>query len=208
MMKNYGCMKMKKLLGNNEILVLDNLLSNEEIKKIEENFIDNKFPWFVSGIEDYTSPDENNKFRDENTFEYGQFCHHFVLNEKINSDWIEVIHPTIDKLQKHFNCYLKFKRIKANLQTKIETNLLYNTPHTDDEISHYVVIYYVNDSDGKTFIFKNKRKPWKIEKIVESKAGRFVIFDGKKVHAGAHPKSNRRMVINYTIVETEEITDM
>ena len=67
-------------------------------------------------------------------------------------------------------------------------------------------IYYVNDSDGDTLIFNEEEKDidekgnnnLTILERISPKKGRLVLFNGKKIHAGAHPvKCNNRIVINF-----------
>ena len=99
--------------------------------------------------------------------------------------------------------YNYVQRIKANFQSKFLSDPdCYNTPHYDNLNEHLVIIYYVNDSDGDTFIFENDKYPLKIKKRVSPKAGRFVIFNGNHFHAGIHPKSNDyRIVINFNLMK-------
>ena len=52
---------------------------------------------------------------------------------------------------------------------------------------HLALLYYVNDSDGDTIIYENK-KTLKIKKTIKPKQGRIVIFDGSYWHSGSQPK--------------------
>jgi hypothetical protein len=81
---------------------------------------------------------------------------------------------------------------------------LHNTPHCDNLFDHTVILYYVNDSDGKTYFYENQDKPEKITKIVDSKKGRIVIFNGKHLHCGSHPRENYRIVINFNTEKYSE----
>lgn len=117
-------------------------------------------------------------------------------------------------------------RVKFNLQLKVDEKYKgkHNTPHID---SHPVMegmwngLYYVNDNDGNTNFFDlngdidinvfgdisqlEARKQYyekfgelKIKKSVKAKKGRFVVFRGDVLHAGANPINNKeRIVINY-----------
>ena len=90
-------------------------------------------------------------------------------------------------------------RCKANLQTKLldfeKDN--YNTPHVDRTEEHLVLLYYVNDSDGDTFLFDEHNE---IITRVSPKKGRMLFFNGNISHAGSHPKhSEKRIVINYNL---------
>jgi hypothetical protein len=192
------------LIDGKNFLILDDLLTVEEVKNIQKTFMSLEFPWYSSENDATVNPLEYNKHSDENTYEYFQMCHHFVIDGEITSEWTKDIYPIISKIEKHINHHLKFRRIKVNLQSKVENRKLYNCPHRDDNSEHYVILYYVNESDGKTYIFKNHERPWIIEKIIDSKPGRCVIFNGAKYHAGSHPSEGRRMVINFVVGDAEE----
>jgi hypothetical protein len=91
-------------------------------------------------------------------------------------------------------------RTKANITTRIEDNLV-NQPHIDTEKKHYVFLYYVNDSDGDTTLYKQKYGDsldvLEINKIISPKMGRAIIFDGHTYHSVNNPeKYDYRCVIN------------
>ena len=77
-------------------------------------------------------------------------------------------------------------------------------PHTDvDELENNIktAIYYVNDSDGETYLF-NEMAPKKFDsvtiyKTVMPKKGKMLIFDSSRFHSSSSPtKSNIRIVLN------------
>jgi hypothetical protein len=181
--------------------IFDNLLTNEETNHIESFLRDPKFPWFLSiGHNHFTTDLEtitnnSNKFSTESVL----LGHTFYLDMQRNSDNHLVsdfiLNRFLDRTSISFKSLL---RSKANLQlvTK-ENNLLYTTPHVDNYSPHTVLIYYVNDCDGDTFIFDD-HKTGSILKQVSPKKGRFLMFDGKYYHAAGLPKSsNFRLNVNF-----------
>ena len=197
-----------------DIQIFDDVLSEKDIIEIHGSFITNGFPWYmVSGsviLKDnqYTiSTSPLTKNLDSNIFEAFQLCHDFVYNHIAFSDKLNVPDYILKKLTEKIDLseYKFVSRIKANFQSKFLTESnCYNTPHYDDDNEHIVIIYYVNDSDGDTFIFENSEYPLKIKQRVSPKAGRFLIFNGNQFHAGIHPKSNDyRIVINFNLMKSD-----
>jgi len=77
-----------------------------------------------------------------------------------------------------------------------DTKLEHYAPHTDLNIDHTVVIYYVNDADGDTILFDDQNK---IIKRVTPKKGRVLMFDGSILHGGGIPTKGPRCIVNYDI---------
>lgn len=77
-----------------------------------------------------------------------------------------------------------------------ETSLEYAKPHTDLNIPHWVVLYYVNDADGDTVFFDNNDQ--ELFRVTPKK-GRIVLFNGGIMHSGGIPKKFPRSVINFNI---------
>ena len=67
--------------------------------------------------------------------------------------------------------------------------------HTDLKIPHWVCLYYINDSDGDTILFKDDKKT-EIKRI-KPKQGRIVFFDGFIPHCSSRPALNTRAVLNF-----------
>ena len=89
-----------------------------------------------------------------------------------------------------------------------------DTPHTDIPVDHFVMLYYVCDSDGDTIIYNEKcnnlddyddninvvkNKIFSIQKKVTPKQGRVVLFNGKLYHTAEQPNNNIRCVVNYDL---------
>lgn len=87
-------------------------------------------------------------------------------------------------------------------------------PHVDRPDLHYVCLYYVNDSDGDTVIYKKMSDgryenslqmdidPTSLDVLtsISPKKGRCVLFDGRHYHASTRPTSNIRTVINFNFI--------
>jgi hypothetical protein len=196
----------------NDIIVDDDLIPLELQEDIK-NFLSNSyFPWYLCEEKTLTSPRSTyNHFKtiSENVFEYSQFVHMFVNDYTVVSFANHIPMIIANALKKKYNFLGNILRSKANLSTRVSTspNSLYNTPHVDHLNSHWVVIYYVNDSDGSTTIFNENISLTQsmtaidqltIQQQITPKQGRCVVFDGNRVHAGMHPTgSDYRTVINF-----------
>ena len=70
-------------------------------------------------------------------------------------------------------------------------------PHQDLAIHHHTMVYYVNDTDAPTRLYKDNR----VFKEVQPKKGRALIFPGNTQHASASPtETSRRMVLNFNFL--------
>ena len=100
---------------------------------------------------------------------------------------------------------------------RIQVNLLYQNPdkkykegewttaHLDQKFDHSVLLYYVNDSDGDTFLFNEKRgedfNSFTELARVTPKAGSALLFDGSHFHSASNPINNvKRMAINFNFI--------
>lgn len=77
------------------------------------------------------------------------------------------------------------------------TGLKHYAPHIDFPFPHTVLLYYVNDADGATVFFNQKREV--IEEVTPRK-GRLLVFDGTVYHGGGIPRNGPRCVVNYNIL--------
>ena len=76
-----------------------------------------------------------------------------------------------------------------------------DTPHVDIADDHFVMLYYVCDSDGDTIIYNEQVKSnnYTIQKRVTPKQGRVVLFDGSYYHTAEQPLNSIRCVVNYDL---------
>ena len=78
-------------------------------------------------------------------------------------------------------------------------------PHVDSPHPHVATIFYLNDSDGNTVIFNERfegspeidESKLTVQKEIEPKANRLLIFDGHYIHTGHVPAHhNNRVILN------------
>ena len=87
-------------------------------------------------------------------------------------------------------------RIKANLLQPHPDAGEHHPWHIDSTNSYTSMIYYINDSDGDTFINKVDTQR------ITPKANTAVIFPSNLWHASSNPTKGRRMVLNYMVEMT------
>ena len=190
-----------------DVLIFDDILTDEESDRIYNNFLTKKVDWgFMSStctervydiLED-TNTFESHQFVSLLSYEYGNYSNSW---KDCEIDFLS------HKISEKLGHKLFYKRIKANLLINQNTEKKYNLPHIDfSDEKHLVIIYYVNTSDAPTHLFKNDSVPWQVEQVIESKKGRFLVFPGNKYHAGMHPKlTPHRIVINFNVTHMEKI---
>ena len=91
-----------------------------------------------------------------------------------------------------------------------------DTPHVDLVAPHFVMLYYVCDSDGDTIIYNEKTKfddcgpddemKFTMKKKVSPKQGRVVLFDGRHFHTAEQPNHNLRCIVNYDLRDLSLVT--
>ena len=186
-----------------KIYVFDDIIEKDYQNKIKSILIgqvrynDEDFPWYY--IDDVTaSGDYENQKR-------GAFVHDYVHYEYgIESDF----HYLFLDLIKKSCSKLKIKEVDAlqgrsflQLPTNIKREDV-DSPHTDMQFKHFVMLYYVCDSDGDTIIYNEKtisEKGFTVQKKVTPKQGRVVLFDGALYHTAEQPNHNLRCVVNYDL---------
>ena len=200
-------MKIESLLNGKEINIIDNFLSNDLADFVHEQLSVKNFPWyFDEGTlnkrikQSYVDKGIRAK-NDDRILDYCMFNHYFYdtsqTQEKMSG--FDTSNHMLDYMIKTYNLedVILFK-VKANLTTQMNnaTKDNFAEPHIDiRDNEHIGLIYYVNDSDGDTFMFNNNLE---IRKRITPKKNRAVVFKGNILHSAGHPlKTNRRLVINF-----------
>lgn len=159
--------------------------------------------------------------QDENTYDEGQMVCPIWSPPGMGQEppfgkyetFLRPLTITIMDILKTENIQIRPSKIKVNLLRK--TNFPenhYNIPHVDHPYSNRIsAVYYINDTDGDTYIFNETCMPDKLpEKLtvaqrVPPKKNRLVIFSSNRFHASSSPLINQeRFIINFVFDTDEE----
>lgn len=72
----------------------------------------------------------------------------------------------------------------------------HNTPHRDYDQDHYVAVYYVNETDGDTVVFREieyAEKFYPLHKCMPE-AGKLLLFNGWHYHSSTCPKMHTKRI--------------
>ena len=190
------------------VMIIDDLVPKEIQNRIEHNFVlSDDTPWF---FHPYSCDKYDIYMNHKNVVEGPQFVHYLYDNKKgINSDYCKDAFTIINLLkQKYDDVNFFIHRIKANLQlqNKLSNPEKHACPHRDFYFKHHVFLYYINDSDGDTFLFNEiDNGDLEVVEKITPKKGRIICFDGKWLHASSLPyKSEYRSVFNMDIEVTSK----
>jgi len=185
-------------MSNNEF-ALENIVSDEEAAAIENLTTHSQFPWnYCAGTilpkdvdeNPYVIPNGGNPF---------QFTHTVNLE---NCPYVDTIRPVLNAIATQFESNLQIIKVKFNLLTR-STSADYHLPHTDIDEGEdcYSSIYYVNESDGDTYLFNEfgpkESNDISIRSQVSPQKGKLVVFDARRFHASSSPIHNDvRIIMN------------
>jgi hypothetical protein len=184
----------------------DYFLDTTKVIDVESIMLGANFPWIYSNrIIDPTV--SNHKILNVDEYNGFQFTHVFYHGGRPQSDYYELaLSVFYEFCNRHKIEPRAILRAKANLTTQdIRGNGI--MPHVDHPFDHNVFLYYVNDSDGDTILFKEKFQTvgeeveLTVDQFVPPVAGRAINFDGRTYHAPTIPQRSRaRAVINITYI--------
>jgi hypothetical protein len=179
--------------------IIDNFIEEDHLTKILEVVNGLVFPWYYREYSTYEK--EKDKIP--------QLIHIFYTDDKINSDYFKLLMPILQKFEDSTEYKIKrIHRIKANMlmdqshkEEDIKMCVHKDIPigGKDEDYKHWMtLIFYLEDSDGDTLIYKNNS----IVERVTPKKNRAFIFQSSNIHNATPPKKNHtRKVINF-ILET------
>ena len=204
-----------------KILIFDDLIDLEYQEKIKNILISNEkykgfyFPWYFT--DDVTKEGDSNSQKRPAFFHGYVNCNDGEIGGSVDSVFHELFVSlvqnscrAIDKTNVSIMKGRSFLQLPSNFKGPRA-----DTPHVDTAdgyfIDHFVMLYYVCDSDGDTIlyneqassnnIFVKKHDKYTIQKRVTPKQGRVVLFDGSYYHTAEQPIDNIRCIVNYDLVE-------
>ena len=221
------------MIKENEIILIDDIIDEEYQESIKDILVGNttyispiatdkenphiRFPWYYTT--DVTVGDEleDNQGRAGLSHTYvvseldedGEECETYeniagIVISEFHYLFLPLLEKVIEKKLGLENANVcrgrSFLQFPLNLKTKEP-----DTPHVDMHRNHFVILYYVIDSEGDTIIYNErwnndiKPKKYTEKQRVTPKQGRVVIFDGRLYHTAEQSINTTRCIVNYDV---------
>jgi len=200
--------------------VFDNFISPTYANTIEDDAI-NHLQYYYSKKTTFNNKLYEGKiFTDNNTIDNGQMSCPVLHSENTKFRYyFEFLKPFIFNIQDS-NPDINLNgvhRLKFNilLQNPTAPETHYNIAHHDTvKPKSYSAVYYINDSDGDTFLFNEVvtdenvlPERLTVAERITPKKNRLLIFESNRYHASSNPRiSDSRFVINTIFVPVEKET--
>ena len=195
-----------------DIFEVPNVIGKTYANAIHERLISKSFPWYYN--EHIVSPDVELDNPDINHFGFNHFIYE---NRQPISPYFEFLHPLICQIQDHLKLQHEvIERCRLNLTLpKDNVTAKWHLPHVDSFFPHWNALYYVNDSDGDTFVFDQTNENYDsgdetrivqddftVKRQIKPEKGKVLIFPGHYYHASSHPQTSKhRIVLNINFSE-------
>lgn len=191
------------------IIIIDDVIPKQYQDAIE-NFMlgEGSIPWYLQNDITYAG-NSGSAARVER--KYPAFAHLFKNEDGFQTQKLDFILPiafaACEKINFNINEIL---RVRSFLQLPTYLPSIRNNPHVDMAYPHLVCLYYVNDSQGPTSIYKEKLTEIPVEAVglttfnllkkVQPKKGRCVFFNGMHYHSSSSPINDKRCILNFDII--------
>jgi hypothetical protein len=193
-----------------DIIIIDDVIPRHLQDKLEDLFTSNRLPWVF--FKDIAIPPAEIKRLGITKLTPGIACYIKQDNPKfVNEQLLKEVKIIADESCKKIGKQCKdifnarsFMHFPLAEQLRKE----YDNVHVDINYEHLVCLYYVNNTDGDTYIFDKTKKELNhiskdtklgILKQVSPKKGRVVLFDGRRYHSSSGPTKDIRCIINFNV---------
>ena len=177
----------------NKILIFDDVIDLEYQNIIKEILLGDRqykgydFPWYLT--HDVTKPAKaDSQLRPAFFHGYVDYpselssIFHDLFIRLIQNSCAKIDRKNVDVIQGRSFCQLPISSDRISV----------DTPHIDTKDNHFVMLYYVCDSDGDTIIYNEQieSEMYTLQQRVTPKQGRVVLFDGSYYHTAEQPLNN------------------
>ena len=203
-----------------DLIVIDNALTETEADELEKLLSSDIFPYYlgmdVNPKRLEVSDEVPGLMVTENavtTIQVSHVCH--SLKYENNSPYDSYARELAGKMLQHIDINdPEFERIKFNVlfPNKHLAKIHHNIPHIDTT-DGWVLLYFVNDSDGDTIFFHQKYDGHnhiasKVRHRITPQKGKAVVFQSDIFHCSTNPiMSEKRIVmnVNFKLPENAEV---
>ena len=169
------------------IIQKKNVLDKRTNNYLNDIINNQSFPWFFLS---------NSALGGKEVEDNYSWVHLLYTEKRANSEWYPKFELSIKKIIDSFNLKGELYRARVGLHTSMNKQII-GTPHVDTDIPHKVILYYINQSDGSTYFYDNKKIIKKVNPVCNSA----LCFDGEFMHSSSKPiKSMKRLVLNLNIL--------
>jgi hypothetical protein len=194
-----------------DIYTIDNVIPTYKQNQLEDLFISSKLSWMF--FQDCVTADSDidksgNKPYTPGIGIYIASKEPYYLNESLLDETKIIPQSACKAIEKE--CVEIFNtRAFMHFPLRDDLKMEYDNPHIDARYPHLVCLYYLNDSDGDTFIFDktindtpktNSNTKFEIIKRITPKKGRAILFDGNRYHSSSGPTKGVRCILNFNVL--------
>lgn len=191
-----------------KVIIIDDVVDKETQDLIEQTVFGKDTQWTLGRSVFYEKHPEVTEHQKNNLMSFTKSLLRFD-DRYIDKDaglYCQVLQSATDKLNMTVTNLLT---ARLQLQPPVPSEKPYGVPHVDGyrDRPYMVGVYYVNDSDGDTVMFKQTihnttpeqimNGELEIDSTISPKKGRFILFDGDIYHAVGKPTKDFRCIINY-----------
>lgn len=193
------------------VFVFDDIISKEQQDLIEKTIFSPETQWtFGRTVFYHTHPEVTKEVQSKVMSFTKSLCR---IDDDFEVDDLELYLSPIQAASNIVGQPIqKVMTSRIQLQTPINTPATCGTAHVDGyrPFPYMVGVYYVNESEGDTVLYKEtiqdttpdeiKNGKLTVDQVISPKKGRLIIFGGNIYHAAGRPKEDIRCVINYNFV--------
>lgn len=193
---------------------IENVVTDKVAERAKRIFLQDEFGWYYNSSTSQLRPGDRTIISDENTKESIQFTHKLYTDDTFDSEYVEFVMKIMKGLEeKEGIVCTKMLRAKCNLLPQDSSYGVdsYHTPHIDlinPTDNNYSFIYYVNDSDGDTFVFNEKFGDQFTDLTIAHrqtpKQGCGLLLKSGTYHASSSPMITKSRVIINIVFEADE----
>jgi ectoine hydroxylase-related dioxygenase (phytanoyl-CoA dioxygenase family) len=196
--------------------LIENILTDNVKDRIKGIVLSDGFDWFYNGSTARIIPGNKSAIEDSNTKDSIQFTHSLFENQRFNSEYVEYVIKIMKALEeKEGIVCTTLHRAKCNLIPQ-DINYgvdQYHPPHIDSKDVNdntYTLVYYVNDSDGDTFVFNEKFGDEFTDLTIAHRQtpteGSALLFKSTNYHASSSPINTKSRAVINIVFESDETT--